>query len=230
MLIPVFHTAAATHRSIAYAIWHSSKSDAAQRDMLTAALKASIAELKLLPTDAHNTFQQKVFEEYFWIVKEIGKLSHDRNDLIHSPIALSFASGAQEFEAVVTDVYSNPRAAKMVNKELFQLCRWLIAFCEEMSRYVAQVNQAVRLDEKLPPRLKPKPKSDFPTRRQPPVRSKRLKSAKRKGAKASAGRSASTHTCSRDWSYTLGWTGRRCSVSASTQRRLVGIGARGCSR
>ncbi len=133
-LVGVFRLATATHNTIADAIWHSSKSDAAQRDMLVAALNASIRELKFLPIDDHNEFQQRVFSEYIWIAKEIDEKSHHRNDLIHSPIALFFKSGAAEFEAVVTDVYSNPRAKKLADKELFQLSRWLISFCEDMGR------------------------------------------------------------------------------------------------
>lgn len=172
-LVGVFHLASATHKSIAYAIWHSSKSDAAQRDMLVAALTASINELRLLAADKHHEFQRRVFDEYIWIVKEIGKHSHDRNDLIHSPIALFLGSGAVQFEAIVTDAYANPRAVKLANKELFQLCRWLTSFCEDMGTYLSLVDQCVRLDSKLPARPKFKQRSELPTRRQPPAKSAR---------------------------------------------------------
>jgi hypothetical protein len=179
-LAGVFRLASATHQSIADAIWHSSKSDAAQRDMLIAALGASLKELKLLTNDDHNAFQQRIFDEYIWIAKEIGKHSHDRNDLIHSPIALFFASGAVEFEAIVTDVYSNPRAKKLAEKELFQLCRWLSSFCDDMGKHLALVDQAVRLGGKIPSRPKFKQRSELPTRRQPPTRSrKRSRSTKK---------------------------------------------------
>lgn len=114
-----------------------------------------------------------MFNEYIWIVKEINKQSHDRNDLIHSPIALFFASGAVEFEAIVTDTYSNPRASKLANKELFQLTRWLTSFCDDIGRHVALVDQAVRLGGKVPSRPIFKQRSALRTRRQPPARSRK---------------------------------------------------------
>jgi hypothetical protein len=141
-LAGTFQLASGAEKSVAEAIWHSSKSDAAQRDMLTAALKASIEELKKLPADAHNKFQQDVFAEYVWISDQIGKHSHTRNDLIHSPILLYFSSDDGQFEAVVTDVYSNPRAKKMAGRELFQLARWLFSFCDDIGRHLAAVDSA----------------------------------------------------------------------------------------
>jgi hypothetical protein len=179
-LAGVFQLASGTEKSIAYAIWHSSKSDAAQRDMLKAALNASIEELKKLPADDHTKFQQAVFGEYIWITDEIGRKSYTRNDLIHSPISLYFAAGAVQFEAVVTDAYSNPRAKTMKGKELFQLTRWMFSFCDDMGRYLASVNSAVRLGGTLPARPKFKLLSDLPTRKQPPVRSRKWSRRKRK--------------------------------------------------
>jgi len=43
------------------------------------------------------------------------------DSLTHS---LSFAADADQFEAVVTDAYSNPRAKKMEGNKLFQLPRF----------------------------------------------------------------------------------------------------------
>ncbi|VIO67030.1 hypothetical protein CI41S_03900 [Bradyrhizobium ivorense] len=172
-LASVFQLASGTEKSVALAIWHSSKSDAAQRDMLIAALSASIDLLKSEPADSHNTLQQQVFAEFLWITKEIGKSSYTRNDLIHSPISLYFASGAVQFEAIVTDAYSNPRAKTMAGKELFQLTRWLISFCEDMSRYLASVHSVVRLGGRLPARPRFKARSDLPTQKEPPLRSRK---------------------------------------------------------
>jgi hypothetical protein len=179
-LAGTFQLASGAETSVANAIWHSSKSDAAQRDMLTAALRASIEELKKQPADTHNQFQQAVFAEYVWISDQIGKQSHTRNDLIHSPILLYFSSADGQFEAVVTDVYSNPRAKKMAGKELFQLTRWLLSFCDDMGRHLAAVDSVRRNGGTIPAQPKFKLLSDLPTRKQPPPKSSRLLKKKTK--------------------------------------------------
>lgn len=157
----------------ANAMWHSLKSDLVQRQMLVAALKSAIDLHRPWKDDPKKQNKVRIFGEYVWAINEVTNFSHGRNDLIHSPITFYLASGATEFEAIVSDQYGNPRAEKLKNKELFQLCRWMNGFCEDMTKYVSSIWQHVIKHDELPKRPKFKLLSDFPTRRQPPKRVRR---------------------------------------------------------
>jgi hypothetical protein len=154
-------------------MWHSIKSDLVQRQMLVAALKSSSELLKWWKDDPEKQNKILVFGEYVRAINEITKFSHGRNDLIHSPIMFYLASEATEVEAVVSDFHGNPRAEKLKDKELYQLCRWMVGFCDDMDKYISSIWQHVHKHGKLPKRPKFKSLLAFPTRKQRPVRTKR---------------------------------------------------------
>jgi hypothetical protein len=155
------------------AMWHSIKSDLVQRQMLVAALKSASDLLKPWQDDPKTKNKILVFGEYIWAINEVTNFSHGRNDLIHSPIMLFLASGATEFEAIVSDTHGNPRAEKLKNKELYQLCRWMNGFCDDMAKHIGSIWQHVNKHGELPKRPKFKALSAFPTRKQPPPRKRR---------------------------------------------------------
>jgi hypothetical protein len=170
------------NKAIAFGMWHSIKSDLAQREMLAAALKTKIRLLanegekaKRLGKPEISTQkydEAKLFSEYLWAVNEITSFSHKRNDLIHSPIVFFHggldATTATEFEAIVSDMHGNPRAAKYKDKELFQICGWANAFLQAAKKFIALLGHTRPAGAPLPGRPQWPSVSKFPTRRQQP--------------------------------------------------------------
>lgn len=181
LLASVFAKVLLCDSSVAYAAWHSMKSDLSQRDALVAALKARIRLLedgrdRAIATGspeiaAKKNTEAKLLAEYHWVVNEITKFSHKRNDLIHSPIVFFHggldASTATEFEAIVSDMHGNPRAVR-VNKdhEIFQLCGWTNAFLREATKFIALLGHFRPEHAPLPSRPQWPSTSLFPTRKQ----------------------------------------------------------------
>ena len=155
--------------SVAFAMWHSLKSDLAQRELLLAAVKASrayrthMAEISNLP----EPFPQvAVYDEIIFAVNEITALSHKRNDAAHSPIVFPISLGKQEeHEAEISDYTRNPRAKKLKNFELFQYFRWINARTRQMQIYVSALSRCLYAGAPLPNRPRQPPLSQFPTRK-----------------------------------------------------------------
>jgi hypothetical protein len=171
-LIGLFEQATECPSHVASSMWHSIKSDLVQRELLLAALQSSTDLLRAWKGDLQKEQRVLVFDEYIWGVMEINKLSHTRNDLIHSPIVFYWGVGATVAEARVWDQHNNPRAVKLKDKELYQLSRWICAKCDEIKRHLASLWTYVRKHGKAPPRPKFKALSMFPTRGQKPARAK----------------------------------------------------------
>ncbi len=169
-LVGVFEQATECPPHVANSMWHSIKSDLVQRDVLIAALQSSTHLLRAWKGDVQKEQRVLIFEEYIWAITEINKLSHTRNDLVHSPIIFFGASGATEMDARIQ--HSNPRAGKLKDKELYQLSRWMCAKCDDIERHMASLWPHVRKHGKVPARPKFKPLSTLPTRAQKPTRAK----------------------------------------------------------
>lgn len=105
-------------RDMAYAIWHSSRSDSSQREMLRAAIAATSDDepwMARLP-DAKR--------DLMLLLQKAGKTGQTRNDAIHAPISLALDGG----KLVVIPVYfnGNPRAENLKDKDIiseFNRCR-----------------------------------------------------------------------------------------------------------
>jgi hypothetical protein len=65
---------------IATAVWYSSDSDRAQQAMLREAITASPADRWLN--------RPKAKDDIIWLLKEANKLTDDRNNAIHTPVAV----------------------------------------------------------------------------------------------------------------------------------------------
>jgi hypothetical protein len=169
-LAGIFQQATECQVHISNSVWHSVRSDLAQREMLLAALKASCDLLRGWPDDEKKKNKLLVFGEYIWAVQEITTFSHRRNDLVHSPIVFLRTGTETEYETKVESFHGNPRAQKLKDKELYQYCRWLTDFCENMNKHISFIWQHVHAHGTLPERPKWRSLSLFPTRRQPPHR------------------------------------------------------------
>lgn len=169
-LAGIFHQATECPPHVANSIWHSLKSDLVQRELLLAALRSSAVLHRSWKDDEKRQLKVQVFEEYIWAIEQISKVAHRRNDLIHSPIIFFLGPDAIESEAQVSGTYDNPRAKALKDKELYQLARWLNAFCDLISRHLHSIWQTVNRTGSVPIRPTIKAQSEFPTRKQKPLR------------------------------------------------------------
>lgn len=106
---------AAIASSPAYAIWHSTPNDYAQRSMLRAA--------------AECIKDQQYGKEIIWLLDQIDKsLRNKRNDALHAPLVISstVSLGAPPTPAEVTPftLTKNPRAMNLVGKNLLEELVW----------------------------------------------------------------------------------------------------------
>ena len=105
-------------RDMAYAIWHSSRSDSTQRDMLRAAIAA---------TDNNEPWVVRLptaKSDLMLLLQKAGKISEVRNDDIHAPVSLALDGG----KLIIIPFYfnGNPRAKNLQNKDVvaeFGRCR-----------------------------------------------------------------------------------------------------------
>jgi hypothetical protein len=171
-LVGVFEQATGCPPHVANSMWHSIKSDLVQRDLLLASLRPSVDLIRAWKGDVAKERRVLVFEEYIWAIIEINKLAHTRNDLIHSPFIFYWGASAADMEARVWDQHDNPRATKLKGKELYQLCRWMTATCDDIKRYLLSIWPYVKKNGVVPKRPKFKSVSVFPTRAQMPKSTK----------------------------------------------------------
>jgi hypothetical protein len=157
---------------IANPIWHSIKSDLAQREMLASASRAAMRRLEKYRKDHQERYKIKVYEEIIFAINQINEHSHKRNDIIHSPITFLCDFGKDEHEAVISDQTQDPRSKKLRNVELYQYISWCNYFADTMSAHLHALILSLNLQNPLPHRPKLLPLSQFPTRKQAPRRKK----------------------------------------------------------
>lgn len=167
-LAGIFHQATGCEPHVSNSMWHSLKSDLAQRELVSAALRSQIQLLSAWKNDKDKQDKAKVFAEYLWLIGEITKFSHKRNDLIHSPIVLFRSALSTEMEAIIDGWHDDPRAKRLKDTELYQYCRWQIGFCEDAHKFMRSIWTHLRKHEALPKRPQWRSLSLFPTRKQPP--------------------------------------------------------------
>ncbi len=123
-----------TDYRIAAAVWYSSNSDLSQRKML-----AAVAEI----TKFKNS---KAQAEITWLVGHINNtLADKRNDVIHTPfVLLTNALGTTLSSDLISE---NPRARKLLKKELLKEFAWYQRTAEVLSIYVTQIHTAIAMPE-----------------------------------------------------------------------------------
>jgi len=100
-------------------IWHSLRSDLAQREMLKAAVTHSI-------TDWGENRKEWFKEDVLWVLDKTMDLSHARNDAIHSPLFLN-VFGPGPATLIPLHFTFNPRAIGLAKRNdllgEFRYCR-----------------------------------------------------------------------------------------------------------
>lgn len=115
---------------IAYAVWYSSKSDRAQRDMLRA----------LATTQAIGGRLAKAIKpEVIWVINRTDSLEDFRNDMIHSPF---LASPAGQMEPIWQS--GHRRAKKLAGKDLLKELTWFYDATLILRDYAWEIDQAAR--------------------------------------------------------------------------------------
>lgn len=115
---------------ITYAVWYSSKSDRAQRDMLRG----------LATTPAiGNRLSKAIKPEVLWVLGRADALEDLRNDVFHSPFFTS-ESGA------VTPNWSSghQRAKKLYDKDLLKEFDWFYRSTLVLRDYAWEIDRVVR--------------------------------------------------------------------------------------
>lgn len=131
-----------------FAVWHSSKSDRGQRDMLRA-----LIDLDAVGYDLNS----KNREEVRWILGQVNTLEDLRNDAIHSPMLN--APDRPGGVGVMAHEFGHQRAKKLANKDLVREFNWFYDSVVVLNNYAADIAWS------LTPRSAP-----FPERPQMPSR------------------------------------------------------------
>lgn len=114
---------------IPYAVWHSAKSDRAQRDMIK-----SLAHLNAMGHDV----PQHLRTEITWILGRIDTLEDMRNDVLHSPM---FNSGDAILPA---HELGHQRAKKLAGKDLLFELTWFYDTAITLRDYAVQISSHLR--------------------------------------------------------------------------------------
>jgi hypothetical protein len=92
------------------AIWHSTTNDRAQREMLRAAVLASTHE-------RISTKLPKAKDDIIWLLDKANGVAEQRNNAIHAPMSLIL--GKEEIELHPLSYHGNPRAHKLIGRDIW---------------------------------------------------------------------------------------------------------------
>ena len=142
VLSTLFETATKIPNKMApMAIWNSSKSDRAQRDMLE-----SLINLRVINYDLRPEMRQ----ELKWVLTEATKLEELRNNAVHAPL-LEESNG----KVIAWHQLGNRRAKGLAGKELLKEFNWFYDTILVLREYAAVLERIMwNANESLPPRPK----------------------------------------------------------------------------
>jgi hypothetical protein len=124
---------------IAFAVWHSVKSDLAQREMLIAAINSKFPEA----ADPKNDTKERT--SLVWLTTEANKLSHKRNDALHLPFF--FVNHPDHIEMLPFYLFGNPKAKKMAPKDLIKEFKWYRASASVLATYAENLHYALTFQD-----------------------------------------------------------------------------------
>jgi len=133
--------ASPTLPNIILSVWHSTRSDRGQRDMLLAALVAS-------PEDRWSPRLPGPRNALIWLVQRVDELAESRNDAVHTPCSV-YASQDGEAEVAAAFFSANPRARKLTGKKLIDEFLWCEEYCEVLDIFASEALAAL-IDERRP--------------------------------------------------------------------------------
>jgi hypothetical protein len=122
---------------VALAIWHSTSNDRAQREMLRAAIDA-------VSPGWENTKFATAQADLIWLLNNADTLAEKRNNAVHAPCIPSI--GGEGVEIVPFVIYRNPRAKKLINKDILVEFAWYEKSTEAMISFARQAESAFRAD------------------------------------------------------------------------------------
>lgn len=135
-----------SHRKV-LAVWNAIDFDRPKRKMLRAAVP-QMAETVLLK-------RPQAIEDINWLLARTDSLEDARNDCIHSPLLatgqlariLAEISKVRLLPVVPHMATDNPRAKKLLNKDLLTEFRWCRDQAITLSIYAARINRVLAHDE-----------------------------------------------------------------------------------
>lgn len=137
-------------RNVALSIWYSVKSDLAQRDMLNAAIDATNSKRSTKWPEAPSDLK--------WLLDRAHELAEARNNAVHAPCSLYIVGSDLKMGASFFD--GNPRAKKLMGKELLVEFAWCEGLAETLIRFAEMLANAIAFPDRFPwpqrPRILPR--------------------------------------------------------------------------
>jgi hypothetical protein len=154
----------APDRNVIAAVWYSTFSDRAQREMLKASVLA-LAEYRWGSVPSHAK------ADLLWLLERANYIGNMRDNAVHAPAILQTDADGTE---MATSVLSGHRRAKnLVGKRLLVEFDWLERYMEGLSRFTQQATNALTYadspwpDRPLAPNRRPRKALLDRARRQP---------------------------------------------------------------
>jgi hypothetical protein len=119
------------------AIWHSTPNDRTQREMLRAAVQAS-ARSRL------TTARPKAKADIKWLLDRADAIADQRNTAIHAPMTV--AIGHSEISLFPITFHGNPRAKKLVGKDILAEFGWYESSTDTLTIFARNVRAAITSD------------------------------------------------------------------------------------
>lgn len=149
----VFCAVAGLDLSVGMAIWHKLRSDFSQREILQGAITAKVSD-----TD-WDLAHPGALNGVTFLLTETQSLSDKRNDAIHAPCHV--LPGATEFEITPISYFGNPRARKLIGKDILSEFDWYERWANAIKSHATEVRLAIDSGTHTWPK-----KPDRPTRGQ----------------------------------------------------------------
>jgi hypothetical protein len=121
--------------SMGMSIWHSSKSDRAQRDMLEGALSARISD------EEWSEKYPKAVDDIRWLLCRVNGVADQRNDAIHAPCSLGIEGDELEIMPIV--FFGNPRARKLCGKDILNEFGWYVKCAGTLKAFTREIESAL---------------------------------------------------------------------------------------
>lgn len=126
------------------AIWHSLRSDRTQLEMFRAVVDAHTWP------DSLTTAK----EDVTWLIRETQKLADPRNDAIHSPYLTLYGmvddSGELKVHIEPWAFHGNPRAKKLMGKDLLKEIEWYAEKARVLRQYAFDVHRPIWMPDMIP--------------------------------------------------------------------------------
>ncbi|MFT4077851.1 hypothetical protein [Rhodomicrobium sp.] len=131
--------------NIPLAVWNSTPSDRAQRDML----RSAVASWRMF-----NSKEDHTSDEIVWLLNEVDKLSNKRNDALHAPLHILLNTDSLEFSVEPNYWNNNPRAKNLKRKNVLSEFSKYRAQAECLGQYAIHIWVYLRSSKALPQRPK----------------------------------------------------------------------------